>query len=602
MHSQVEFAFLQQVLIVLGAVCLVIPVFHRLKLSPVFGFILIGMILGPSAAGALVGEIPGLGWIALSDRAGMQAVAEFGVVFVMFMIGLELSFERLILMRRLVFGLGPLQVVLSAAAIALVAFALGESRDASIVIGLALSLSSTAICVHILSEEKRLMTGTGRTSFSVLLFQDIAVIPILFAVSIMGLAGATPDGQSILGFVYSLGQAVLAVVAIIAAGRLLLRPLFRSVARTRSPELFMAACLLVVLGGAAAAEAAGFSMAMGALLAGLLLAETEYRRQIEVLIEPFKGLLLGVFLISMGMTLNLAAIAAAPLLVAGLAAALILGKAALAYLPARLFDVPARSALQSSLLLGPAGEFSFVVLSAAAAFGLLGKGTGEIALIVTAVTMALTPFLSALGKFLSGKLESKEAIEPSLLVPDGLFEAPRVIVVGYGRVGQVVASLLTAHGIDYVAVDYDADVAAQARAAGAPVFYGDATNPMILQNFGLASARALVVTMDSPTGAEEVVAVARKARSALPIVVRARDARHAGRLYERGASNAVPETVEASLQLSEALLADIGLPMGNVIASIHDRRAQMRKEIQTFAGHAGVPPVPRVRDRAKRKS
>jgi len=593
MAGHVDFVVLQQVLIVLGAVSLVIPVFHRLRLSPVFGFILIGMILGPSAAGALVGQIPGLDWIALSDRTRIATVAEFGVVFVMFMIGLELSFERLLLMRRLVFGLGPLQVVLAAAAIAFTAMLLGQARDAAVVIGLALALSSTAICVQILSEEKRLTTHTGRSSFAILLFQDIAVIPILFAVSIMGSATGV-GGHTMLAFAMSLGQAALAVVAIIAVGRVLLRPLFRSVARTKSPELFMAACLLVVLGAATAAAAAGFSMALGALLAGLLLAETEYRRQIEVLIEPFKGLLLGVFLISMGMTLNLAAIAAAPFLIVGLSAGLIVAKAAMIYVPARLFGIPRRSALQTGLLLGPGGEFSFVVLSAATALGLIEAHASEIALIVTAVTMAANPFLSVLGKYLAGKLELQPAVEPSLLAPDNLAEAPRVIVVGYGRVGQVVASMLAAHRIDYMAVDWDADVVAKARAAGAPVFYGDATKPLFLEHCGLASAQALVVTMDSPAGAEDVVAAARGARADLPVIARARDPRHAARLYAKGATNAVPETVEASLQLSEALLMDIGVPPGAVIASIHERRAQMRKEIQTLAPSAEPRPPLRL--------
>ncbi|MEJ0061398.1 MAG: cation:proton antiporter [Terricaulis sp.] len=314
MGEHLNLIVFQEILIVLGAVSIVIPLFHRLKVSPVLGFLLIGMVLGPTAIGAVIREIPGLDWVVLSDAERIGTIAEFGVVFLMFMIGLELSFERLMLMRRLVFGLAPLQTILCAIAIAGVALLLNQSIDDAIVIGLALALSSTAVIIQVLSEENRLTTTVGRTSFAILLFQDIAVVPILFAVAIMG--GAN-EGEGLGAFALALGQAALAVIVIIAAGRLLLRPLFRSVARTNSPELFMAACLLVLLGAAAATAAAGLSMAMGALLAGLLLAETEYRRQIEVLIEPFKGLLLGVFLISMGMTLNLNAIAAAPLLIAG---------------------------------------------------------------------------------------------------------------------------------------------------------------------------------------------------------------------------------------------------------------------------------------------
>jgi CPA2 family monovalent cation:H+ antiporter-2 len=375
---------------------------------------------------------------------------------------------------------------------------------------------------------------------------------------------------------------------LIAAGRLLLRPLFRSVARTNSAELFMAACLLVLLGAAAATAAAGLSMAMGALLAGLLLAETEYRRQIEILIEPFKGLLLGVFLISMGMTLNLGAIAASPLLIVGLSIGLIAVKAMLTYAFARVFGVSSRSALQTGLLLGPGGEFSFVVLGAATAIGLLEGRVGEIALIVAALTMASTPFLSILGKAIVRRVDPRSPVDPSLLAPVDLVKAQRVIIVGYGRVGQVVAEMLKEHSIDYIAVDTDVDVVAQARAVNAPVYFGDATNPTLLQHCGLESARALVVTMDSAAGAEEVVTVARAAREDLLIVSRARDARHAGRLYMKGATDAVPETVEASLLLSEALLVDMGVPTGPVIASIHERRARFRAEIQKLAPGSNV--------------
>lgn len=572
-------------MIVLGAVSIVIPLFYRLKLSPVLGFLLIGLVLGPTAIGALVRQVPGLDWLVISDRARVGTVAEFGVVFLMFMIGLELSLERLLLMRRLVFGLGPLQTILSAAALMGVAIMLNQSIPDAVVIGLALALSSTAVVIQVLSEENRLTTNTGRTAFAILLFQDIAVVPILFAVAIMGGGGS---GDNLGAFALALGQAALAIVVIIAAGRLLLRPLFRSVARTTSPELFMAACLLVLLGTAVATAGAGLSMAMGGLLAGLLLAETEYRRQIEVLIEPFKGLLLGVFLISMGMTLNLNAVAAAPLLIVGLSLGLILIKTLITYVFARIFGVSQRAAVQSGLILGGGGEFSFVVLSAAAALGMIEGSAGEIVLIVAAITMAATPVLSTLGKFLARKLDPKAAVDPSLYAPTDIAEGARVIIVGFGRVGQVVAGMLKTHNVEYIALDTDVDVVSEARAKGEPVYFGEATNPLMLNNVGLADAKALVVTMDSASKAEEVVRAAREARADLLIVSRARDAHHAGRLYARGATDAVPETVEASLLLSETLLVDIGIPMGHVLASIHERRAQFRGEIQALAPEATV--------------
>ncbi len=591
----------QEILIVLAAVSLVIPLFHRLKASPVLGFLLIGMVLGPNAIGALLRGVPGLEWIVLSDREQLGTMAEFGIVFLMFMIGLELSFERLILMRRLVFGLGPLQVVLAAAAVASGAALLGVARNEAIVIGLALALSSTAVVIQVLSDEKRINTTTGRTAFAILLFQDIAVVPILFAVTILG--GVTNGAGDALGsFGLALGQAALAVAAVIAAGRLLLRPLFRSVARTKSPEVFMAASLLVLLGASLATAAAGLSMAMGALLAGLLLAETEYRRQIEVLIEPFKGLLLGVFLISMGMTIDLARIAAEPVLVLGLAIGLVAVKGGLTAALSRLYNIPWRAAIQTGLLLGPGGEFSFVVLGAAAAVGVLSGAAGDLALILAALTMASTPLLSALGKRLAVRVAAQPVVNTDLLAVFDLQDAPRVIVAGYGRVGQVVADMLKVHDIDFIAVDSDADVVAKARKDGARVYFGDATNPVFLKRCGLDMARALVVTMD-PAGADEIVATARKERDDLLIVARARDARHAGRLYAKGATDAVPETVESSLLLSETLLVDIGVPMGPVIASIHDRRAQFRAEIQKLAPDADVKPRRRVlQDYGKAKS
>lgn len=573
MGQHIDFLLLKEILIVLGAVSLVIPLFHRLRISPVLGFMLIGILLGPGVVGAWLREVPGMRWASLSDSARIETIAEFGVVFLMFMIGLELSFERLLLVRRLVFGLGPLQTLGCAAMIAIAVMLMGRNANDAIVIGLAFALSSTAIIIQVLADEKRLTTNMGRTSFAILLFQDIAIVPILFAVAMMGNAG---DHANLRTFVIALGQAALAVAVLIGMGRLLLRPLFRSVVRTQSPEVFMAACLLVVLGAAGATAAAGLSMAMGALLAGLLLAETEYRRQIEVLIEPFKGLLLGLFLISMGMTLNLAAIAAAPMLIFGLSLALLIIKSAVTYGFARLFAVPTAASLQMAMLFGAGGEFSFVVLGAATAQGMLAGRAGEIAVIIAALTMAATPVLSIFGTALTKKARPANSIDQAAFAPISLPQTPCVIIVGYGRVGQLVGEVLIQQGYRHVAIDTHVDVVSKARALGAPVYYGDATNPMLLRACGLETALALVVTMDSVKGAEDVVATARKAREDLIIVARARDTEHAQKLYRLGASNVVPETVEASLMLSEMLLTEIGVPQIEASTTIQERRDRMQ--------------------------
>jgi CPA2 family monovalent cation:H+ antiporter-2 len=290
----------------------------------------------------------------------------------------------------------------------------------------------------------------------------------------------------------------------------------------------------------------------------------------------------------MAMTIDLGIIFRAPLLVVGLCLGLLALKAVVVWALARLFGSPQRSAIQTALLTAPGGEFSLVILVGAAGLGLLSRQAADLALITAGLTMATIPLMSLIGKAIDRRMAPAPAIDPVLLVPDGLAEAPRVIVAGYGRVGEVAADLLQRHKVDFLAIDSDPDVVAAARAGGAPVYYGDATNKELLRRCGLETARALVVTMDSPAEAEEVVAAARAERGDLTIVARARDARHAAALYAKGATDAVPETVEASLLLSETLLVDIGVPTGPVIASVHDRRAEFRAEIQKLAPEAQV--------------
>jgi len=321
--APLDISFYKQALIVLGAAGVVIPLFHRLHVSPVLGFMLVGIAVRPFGFGSLTTHLPWLSAITISAPASIEPIAHLGVVLLLFMIGLELSFERLWVMRRLVFGLGALQVVLCAALLAGVAIVVGHNRISAGVIGLALAMSSTAVVIQVLSEEKRLNTATGRTSFAILLFQDLAVMPILL---VLGIFAPTTRISSVAALGVAVGQALLVVAAIVALGRLVLRPLFRSVARTRSAELFVAACLLVVIVVGLATAAAGLSMALGALIGGLLLAGTEYRRQVEVTIEPFKGLAVGVFLISIGMSLDIRTAAAEPLLVLGGAGCVVLLK------------------------------------------------------------------------------------------------------------------------------------------------------------------------------------------------------------------------------------------------------------------------------------
>jgi CPA2 family monovalent cation:H+ antiporter-2 len=350
----------------------------------------------------------------------------------------------------------------------------------------------------------------------------------------------------------------------------------------------MAACLLVVLGTALATASAGLSMALGALIAGLLLAGTEFRRQVEVTIEPFKGLFVGVFLISIGLGIDGARIAAAPGAILGGAAMLVGIKLAIIALLARLFGLPWAMGLQAGLLLGPGGEFSFVVLSVALTEGLLGRATAEPALAIAALTMALIPALSWVGARLAPRLARAAERDPALAASVPQDGTARVVIAGFGRVGQTVASMLDMHRIAYVALDQDPDRVSRERRAGKPVYYGDIRQAALLRQLDLDTARALVVTLDEPQATREIVAAARAERSDLVIVARARDASHAAALYRAGATDAVPETIEASLQLSEAVLVDVGIAMGPVIASIHEKRAEIQAGIKAMAPEAEI--------------
>jgi monovalent cation:H+ antiporter-2, CPA2 family len=586
----------KEALIVLGAAGVVIPLFHRLRVSSVLGFMLVGIVVGPYGLASLAPRLPWLSVITIADGDSIEPIARLGVVLLLFMIGLELSFERLRVMRRLVFGLGGLQLGVCATAVGGIAALAGYGRVSAVVIGFALAMSSTAVVVQVLAEEKRLNTPTGRASFAVLLFQDLAVVPILFALAALG-PGA--HAASAMGFGLAVGQALLSVVAIVVLGRLVLRPLFRSVARTHSAELFVAACLLVVMTTGLLTEAAGLSMALGALIGGLLLAGTEYRRQVEVTIEPFKGLFVGVFLISIGMSLDIRTLGAHPFLVVGAGIGMVLLKVLIIAPLARVFGQTWADSLHAGLLLGPGGEFGFVIVSVAIGEQMLEPETARIVLFVTAMTMATIPLLSKLNAFVSPRLVPKVAVDPAIMVPDDSGAPARVIIAGFGRVGQTVASMLEVHKVPYVAIDRDPDRVARQRKAGKLVYFGDMTQIELLRRLHLATATALVVTLDETAAADDLVVGARAERPDLLIVSRARDAGHAAHLYRIGASDAVPETIEASLQLSEAVLVDLGVPMGPVIASIHEKRADLQAAIKTMAPGAEVRTLGRrrLRDR-----
>ncbi len=572
-------------LVALGTAGVVVPLLHRWRVSPVLGYLACGVVLGPLGLGSFKDALPLLHWVTVSDVGNVAQIAQLGVVFLLFLIGIELSLQRLFTMRRMVFGLGGLQLVLSAAALGACAFALGNGGKASLIIGLCLAMSSTAIVLEVLSRHRRLTSATGRASFSVLLLQDLAIVPILLLVSVLGEGHGS---SSPAGVATALAQAAVAVLAIVGLGRWLLRPLLRMVAGVQARELFVAANLFLVLAAAVAAAAAGLSMALGAFIAGLLLAETEYRKAIATTLEPFKGILLGMFFFTVGMSVDVRELARGPLLLLAAVGGLIAAKAMLLAGLARLFRLPWPAAIETGLLLGPCSEFAFVAIGLATAHGLVGIGQARFTLAATSLSMALIPLLGSLGRHISARIERRKPLDAELAALPPADGEARAIVVGHGRVGQVVCAMLERHRTPFLATDRDPAAVSAYRRRGREVYYGDATDPAFLRSCGLMQATAVIVTIHDQAGIDEIVRVARELRPDVLIVSRARDGDHARHLYAIGVSDAVPETIEASLQLSEAALVGLGLPVGPVIASIHEQRDAFRHQLQDAAGRAAT--------------
>lgn len=545
---------LTQALVFLGATCVLIPALKKARISAVMGFLIIGVAMGPHVLGRLAQDWPWLSAFEFEQSEPTLLLAELGVVFLLFVIGLEVSFERLWALRRYVFGLGLLQVAICAAAIAGVAMAFGNSFTVAVVVGLAFALSSTALVLQLLRERSQIATPVGRTSFSILLMQDLMVVPILFVVAALG-SNATAFGLENVGL--ALLTALLSLGAIILIGRLLLRPLFRWVAAADSREIFIAAAFLAAIGMAGAAEMAGLSAALGAFLAGLLLAETEFRHQIETDLEPFKDLLLGLFFVTVGMQIDISLLLSEPFRILIGVAGLFLVKGLIIAALARVFGSPWPRALQIGLLLGQAGEFGFVIIAAARAGGAIPADTAAYMLIVTALSIFLTPLVAGLGARVARRITKDDATAP----PDDVTkESGHIVIAGFGRVGQTLADILSTQEIPHVGIEGDAAAVAKLRDAGRPVHYGDASSVKVLESVGAPHAAAIVVTINDANAVERIVAEARRAWPHIPIYARARDGEHARRLHAAGAALASPDSIEAALQLGEALLNGVGVP------------------------------------------
>jgi CPA2 family monovalent cation:H+ antiporter-2 len=558
---------LSDALVILGAAGIVIPVFTRFKITPVIGFILIGIAVGPFGLGDLVYEYPWLSHITISDPEGLEPFAEFGIILLLFTIGLELSFNRLWQLRRLVFGLGALELLIIGSSLAIVLSMMGQYWTGALALGFALAFSSTAIVLPISGTR----TPVGRAALSMLLFEDIMIVPIVF---ILGAMAPHAQAEGWEGLVDTLWYGGLVIGILLVVGRIALPRLFAQAARTKSPELFLAASMLVVIGASLATSAAGLSPIVGALIAGLLIAETEYHSEVEGIMEPFKGLALGVFLITVGMSIDLMTIWANLGSIMLAVVGVLIFKAIITGILLRLMGARRSTAAETGVLMASPSETTLIVLAAASSAMLIQPGTAQYWQIVTAIGLTITPLLARLGRVIGRRVEAV----PEL--PEELESDPPTIIIGAGRVGLLVADMLAAHGKPYVALDSDADLITQANRAGYRAVFGDAARGTALSRLGVESSPAIVLTMDEPVLVQRLVSKLRKNYPNLLIVCRARDTDHAAALYRAGASHAVPETLESSLQLSEAVLVDIGVAMGPVIASIHEKRDEFRDQLE----------------------
>lgn len=571
MDAHDSFPFLKEIILFLALSGVLMPLLSRLKINPVLGFLSVGVLLGPYGLASLAQAWPPLSWFTFVRPDQVAFLAELGVIFLMFMIGLELSVERLWSMRRLVFGLGGLQVVLSAVAIGGLAMAFGNGIEAAVILGVVIAFSSTAIVMQLLIQRRELGTPLGQSAFAILLFQDLAVVPLLVLISILGTSSGEGSFAGLLG--YAVVKGVLTVVVIYLVGRRLVRPLFHQIAVDKQPDTFTALTLLTTLGVAALTWFAGLSMALGALLAGLIIAETEFRHEVEITIEPFKGLLMGLFFMSVGMGIDLRALLAEPVWIPLSIVGLLALKSLIVFVLLRVFGLSWGRAAEGGLLLSQGGEFAFIVIGMALGLGLLERQTGQFMLIVVGVSMLAAPVVARLGQSLGDAIDRRIATPEPEGEDTGIGELyGHVIIAGYGRVGQLVGQMLDQQGVRYVAIENNAQLVAHQRKAGTPLVFGDASRPELLRKLRIDEARAVVLTMDHTAAAIHAVHAVRRMVPMMRIIARARDEKHALLLREAGASVVVPETLESSLKLTSWVLETLGVPPEAALRQLEQER------------------------------
>ncbi|WP_426196055.1 cation:proton antiporter [Massilia sp. DWR3-1-1] len=564
------FPFLREILLFLTLAGILMPLLQRLRINQVLGFLAVGAVVGPFGLGLLAERYPTLAYFTFPRLDGVNVLAELGVLFLMFMIGLELSAARLWAMRRWVFGGGTAQVLVSAALLggALALFGLGWR--AAVVLGLVLSLSSTAVVMQLMAARQTTTSTLGQAAFAILMLQDLAVVPLLILIGVLSGSG---DGNPAMLAATTIAKAGLAIALIYLVGGRIVRPLFRNLVRHHQSDVFMALILLTTLGIAGISAAAGLSMALGALIAGVLLAETEFKHEIELMIEPFRGLLMGLFFMTVGMGTDVSQIARAPLLLAAMLLTLVTLKTAVTSVVLRRGGLPWGRAVEGGLLLAQGGEFAFIAVGYALAGHLIDGALEQQVMLVVTLSLFITPLLARLGKNIGDASTLRQ--QGAAVQVDG--PAPHagghVIIAGYGRVGQMLGKLLATQHLPYLAFEADAVLVAALRKQGHPVHFGDAARAELLRRVQAGQARAIVLTMDHPQSSLQAVQGIRREFPDVPLFARARDEQQARLLKAAGATLVVPETLEASLQLSAFVLEAMGLDQAASDALIDRERS-----------------------------
>ncbi|WP_210497279.1 monovalent cation:proton antiporter-2 (CPA2) family protein [Microvirga antarctica] len=552
-------SFLPPILTFCGAAVVAVPLFRLLGLSAVLGYLAAGVVIGPFGLG-LVGE-----------PETIATVAELGVVLLLFIIGLELKLTHLWSMKRDIFGLGLAQVVFTALCLGSASYLIGFPTNAAIVTGLALALSSTAIGLQMLDERSDIQTAYGQRSFAILLFQDLSVVPILAILPVLATGAAALETGSMADRLVSLGTAVAAIVAVILIGRYGLNPFFRVLARSGAREVMTASALLVVLGAALLLQEVGLSMAMGAFLAGLLLAESNFRHQLEADIEPFRGILLGLFFMSVGMSIDLSLLRQQWLILAIAAPAVVIVKSLLVIILSRLFGAKGRDALRSGALLSPAGEFAFVLLPVALGLGLLDPATGQLVTALAAITMLLGPIAATLLEKAMGNRFEAEPEEGAAPGQQGELSS-RVLVIGFGRFGQIVNQVLLAQGIDATVIDNDVERIRDAGRFGLQVYYGDGTRLDVLRAAGASRAEMICVCTDHPDATVKIVEIIHENFANARSFVRAYDRIHAVDLLNMDVDFQVREVFESAVTFGRAALEELGVEPDAAALTANDVR------------------------------